>query len=196
MRGVETWLPCRRGHLVAAMGEEPPRKKRCGTNCLIEWPLWHNATDATRINVLKSILDNPSTDNKHKIFLVGERLENFQHEDQTVQRIKDLEKLPKYEKGTPEYEQTQSQLMECMMELVMMKALVYDTEGRASASASSSASRATPSGAEGCRVHKNVSTLGSDMHWSLCMLTKYTGKPQEGIRVTIDPELTFCLLVL
>ena len=142
------------------MAEEQPRKKICIRDNLIEWPAWHSHTDAARVSVLKRILNDPTTENRHKIFLVGERLENFQDEDRTVARIKEIENSPKSEKGTPEYDATFTELGGCLMELIMMKALVYDTEGRAAASASSSASRASPSGPEGCRVHKNVSTLG------------------------------------
>ena len=136
------------------MGEERPRKKICIKDTYIAWPAWHSHTEAARVTVLKRILNDPTTDDRHAIFLVGERVENFAEEDRTVVRIKDIENSPKVEKGTSEYEERRNTLMECMMELTKMKALVCDTEGRSAASASSSASRASPPRTEGCRVQK------------------------------------------
>ena len=129
-------------------------EKVCIKDSFIDWTAWHTNTEAARVSVLKRILKDPTTDSRHNLFLVGERVENFEAEDRTVARIKDLESSPKLEKGASQYEEHQQTFMECMMELIMMNALVYDTEGRTAASASSSTSTASPPRTDGCRDWK------------------------------------------
>jgi hypothetical protein len=43
----------------------------CSKDTFIEWPAWRSHTDAARVTVLKRILNDPTADNRHRIFLVG-----------------------------------------------------------------------------------------------------------------------------
>ena len=93
-------------------------------------PKYRKEVAGGRVNVFKKILDNPNTSNETKIMLVGERMENFEHEEETLHQIE----VKSQESGwpTPGSNEETTRLQEISnhwIEIVLMKAMIYDIDG-------------------------------------------------------------------
>ena len=73
---------------MEAMSEQPPPKRLSGILEEIDWPIWESETKSMRVNVLQNILASPTMTNDQKLMLVAERMDDFEHEDATMLKIK------------------------------------------------------------------------------------------------------------
>ena len=121
---------------------EHSRKRLC-VGCdepVIRWTEWEIARKK-RVQVLQHILNHPTHNDGHKLFMVEERMENFELEDESVRRLKELQAEPPPAPGSDEARVRRQNINEHVMKLFMMDHLVYVREQDASPSSSTAQSQ-------------------------------------------------------
>ena len=122
---------------MVAMPDSPPLKKLRRLCETIDMPKYRKEIAGAHVRVFQKILNDPNTPNEIKIMVVGERMENFQHEGETLHQIE----VKSQEVGwpTPGSNEETTRLQEISnhwIEIVLMKALIYDVDGGTTSSSS------------------------------------------------------------
>ena len=92
----------------------------------IDWAEMGRETQQKRVAVLRKILNDPrESSDSFKMLLVGEKMDNFQQEDELLQRIQGLEATDLPPPGTPHEHNRKIQVAMLLEELLMMRTLLY-----------------------------------------------------------------------
>ena len=103
----------------------------------VDLPKYRTEIAAARVRVLQKILSCKTTSNDQNIMLAGERMDNFAHENDTLFKIELKSRESGWPaKGTPEETTRLTEISNLWIEVVLMKAMIYDRDGGTSASSS------------------------------------------------------------
>ena len=109
------------------MPDFPPLKKLRSICEKVDLAKYKKEIAGARVRILQRILDNPNTPDQYKILCVGELVENFEHEDETLHKIEQKSQTSDWPTpGSPEETARLDEIASHWAEIVMMKALIYD----------------------------------------------------------------------
>jgi len=96
----------------------------------IDWAEMGRETQQKRVAVLQEILNDPRiSSDSFKMLLVGEKMDNFQQEDELLRRIQGLEATDLPPPGTPQEHNRKIQVAMLLEELLMTRTLLYHVVG-------------------------------------------------------------------
>jgi len=96
----------------------------------IDWAEMGRETQQKRVAVLQEILNDPRiSSDSFKMLLVGEKMDNFQQEDELLRRIQGLEATDLPPPGTPQEHNRKIQVAVLLEELLMTRTLLYHVVG-------------------------------------------------------------------
>jgi len=96
----------------------------------IDWAEMDRETQQKRVAVLRKILNDPRiSSDSFKMLLVGEKMDNFQQEDELLERIQGLEATDLPPPGTPQEHNRKIQVAMLLEELLMTRTLLYHVVG-------------------------------------------------------------------
>jgi hypothetical protein len=109
------------------MADPPPLKKLRSICEKVDTAKYKKEIAAARVRVLQRILANPNTPDQYKILCVGERMENFEGEDEILHKIEQKSQTSDWPTpGSPEETARLDEIASHWAEIVMMKSLIYD----------------------------------------------------------------------
>ncbi len=90
--------------MSSAVVQNPVRRENMCDAC-VKWPAFWAELGGLRINALVGILSQRRTPYSMKIFLLQQRIENFEEVDVSTRRLQELDKSEWPEAGSHEYQQ-------------------------------------------------------------------------------------------
>ena len=107
---------------------QPPQRSMLGGSW-IDWDAMDRGTQTRRVAVLRNILNDPRTYDSYKMLCVGEKMENFENEDELLSRLQYLETRDLPPPGTPEEHDRKIQVAMLFDQALMMRTLLYHAVG-------------------------------------------------------------------
>ena len=91
----------------------------------IDWQLVNTRTFRARVAVLRDVLNDDRTPDCHKLVCAQERIENFDDEDELLNRLQSLETKDDPPPGSPEERDRHDEIKMLIAEALMRRTLLY-----------------------------------------------------------------------
>ena len=113
---------------VVDMADHPPPKRLRQICEQVDRVKYRRDLSGARVRVLRNILSCTTTTDEQKIMLTEERMENFAAENETLYQIELKTRLSNWSvQGTPEESARLDEIKSLWLQVVMTKALFYDS---------------------------------------------------------------------